>query len=46
MHCSELLGEGLHPSAHLVELEVLGPLTTLAPGVTSTLDVAWQVGHA
>jgi hypothetical protein len=34
--------EGLHPSAHLVELEVLGPLTTLAPGETTTLDVEWS----
>jgi len=37
--------EGLHPSAHLVELEVLGPLTTLAPGASSTLDVEWTVGR-
>lgn len=34
--------EGLHPSAHLVELEVLGPLTTLTPGASSTLDVEWS----
>jgi len=33
--------EGLHPSAHLVELEVLGPLTTLEPGASSVLDVEW-----
>lgn len=37
--------EGLHPSAHLVELEVLGPLTTLAPGATSTLDVEWSTAR-
>jgi len=36
--------EGLHPSSHLVELEVLGPLTTLPPGGRSTLDVEWRVG--
>ena len=37
--------EGLHPSAHLVELEVLGPMTTLAPGATSTLDVEWSTAQ-
>jgi hypothetical protein len=37
--------EGLHPSAHLVELEVLGPLTTLAPGATSTLDIEWSTAQ-
>ncbi|MBD8608929.1 DUF4380 domain-containing protein [Frigoribacterium sp. CFBP 13729] len=37
--------EGLHPSAHLVELEVLGPLTTLAPGATATLDVEWSTAR-
>ena len=36
--------EGLHPSAHLVELEVLGPLTVLEPGAESTLDVEWTTG--
>lgn len=33
----------LHPAAHLVELEVLGPLVTLAPGESTSLDVAWSV---
>ena len=33
----------LHPSAHLTELEVLGPLVTLAPGEATSLDVAWSV---
>lgn len=33
----------LHPSAHLVELEVLGPLVILAPGASSSLDIAWSV---
>jgi hypothetical protein len=37
--------EGLHPSAHLVELEVLGPLTTLAPGESTTLDVEWSTAR-
>lgn len=36
----------LHPSAHLVELEVLGPLVTLAPGAATSLDVAWSVRQA
>jgi hypothetical protein len=35
--------EGLHPSSHLVELEVLGPLVTLASGMTSQLEVEWRV---
>jgi len=38
--------EGLHPSAHLVELEVLGPLETLQPGDASTLEIEWRVGPA
>lgn len=33
---------GLHPSAHLVELEVLGPLTVLPPGARSELEIAWS----
>ena len=33
----------LHPSAHLVELEVLGPLTTLVPGESTSLEIAWSV---
>jgi len=36
----------LHPAAHLVELEVLGPLVTLAPGASTSLDVAWSVRPA
>ncbi|SMH38158.1 hypothetical protein SAMN06295885_1453 [Rathayibacter oskolensis] len=32
---------GLHPSAHLVELEVLGPLTALPPGARSELEITW-----
>ncbi|ROS61277.1 hypothetical protein EDF38_0364 [Frigoribacterium sp. PhB160] len=36
----------LHPAAHLVELEVLGPLTTLAPGGSTSLDVSWSVSVA
>jgi len=32
----------LHPSAHLVELEVLGPLTTLAPGGATSLEIRWS----
>ncbi len=32
---------GLHPAAHLVELELLGPLTRLAPGETSELAITW-----
>lgn len=34
---------GLHPDAHLAELEVLGPLTTLTPGETATLRIRWDV---
>ncbi|KQQ05565.1 MULTISPECIES: DUF4380 domain-containing protein [unclassified Rathayibacter] len=34
--------EGLHPTAHLVELEVLGPLTVLPPGGRSELEIAWS----
>ncbi|QHC67887.1 DUF4380 domain-containing protein [Rathayibacter sp. VKM Ac-2759] len=33
---------GLLPSAHLVELEVLGPLTGLPPGGRSDLAIAWS----
>lgn len=33
---------GLHPSAHLVEMEVLGPLTDLNPGERTTLRVHWH----
>lgn len=34
---------GLHPQAHLVELEVLGPLTSLAPGEHSDLLLRWSM---
>jgi Domain of unknown function (DUF4380) len=34
---------GLHPQAHLVELEVLGPLTTLPPGQHSELTLRWRL---
>ncbi|GAA4664386.1 hypothetical protein [Frondihabitans cladoniiphilus] len=33
----------LHPDAHVAELEVLGPLRTLAPGATSELLVTWTI---
>ena len=33
---------GLHPDAHLVELETLSPLTDLAPGESVTLEVDWR----
>lgn len=33
----------LHPAAHLVELEVLGPLTTLAPDESTSLEIGWSV---
>ena len=33
---------GLHPDAHLVELETLSPLTELAPGESVTLAVDWR----
>ena len=32
---------GLHPDAHLVEMEVLGPLRTLAPGSCTTMTTTW-----
>jgi hypothetical protein len=34
---------GLHPQAHLVELEALGPLRTLKPGEISTLRLEWSI---
>lgn len=37
------VGAGLHPTARLLELEALSPLTTLAPGEEVGLDVAWTV---
>ncbi len=33
---------GLHPRARLAELEVLGPLLTLQPGESSSLDLVWS----
>ncbi|MWV57788.1 DUF4380 domain-containing protein [Rathayibacter sp. VKM Ac-2754] len=38
--------EGLHPTAHLVELEVLGPLTALPPGGSCDLEIAWSASAA
>jgi hypothetical protein len=32
---------GLHPDAHLAELEVLGPLATLAPGERTRYGIGW-----
>jgi hypothetical protein len=32
---------GLHPDAHLAELEVLGPLTKLAPGQSTHYGIRW-----
>jgi hypothetical protein len=34
---------GLHPRAHLAELEVLGPLASLAPGEHCDLLLRWSV---
>lgn len=34
---------GLHPSAHLAELEILGPLVHLPPGASSSLEIAWTI---
>lgn len=31
------------PGDHLVELEVLGPLTQLAPGEATTLEIGWSL---
>lgn len=33
----------LHPTAHLVELEVLAPLVQISPGASVTQELAWQV---
>ncbi|MFJ8764027.1 hypothetical protein [Streptomyces clavifer] len=35
---------GLRPRDHVVECEVLGPLTTLAPGASAALEVEFGVG--
>ena len=35
--------EGLHPSARLVELEILSPLHELAPGASASFDFSWTV---
>ncbi len=32
---------GLHPDAYVAELEVLGPLRTLHPGDTTSLEITW-----
>lgn len=32
---------GLHPTDHLAELEVLGPLADLPPGASTSLEVEW-----
>ena len=37
---------GLHPDAHLVELEVLGPWTALAPGESTSLELTWTLHPA
>ncbi|EYR62629.1 hypothetical protein N866_06745 [Actinotalea ferrariae CF5-4] len=37
---------GLHPTAHLVELEVLAPLVAIDPGASVTQDLVWQVTPA
>lgn len=34
---------GLHPDAHLAELEVLGPLVSLEPGESNSVTVNWSV---
>ncbi|MFV0430093.1 MAG: hypothetical protein ACK5KO_11810 [Arachnia sp.] len=34
---------GLHPSARLIELEVLGPLVTLQPGQRTCLHLDWAI---
>lgn len=34
---------GLHPDAHYVELELLGPVVTLAPGRSTALHLQWSV---
>jgi hypothetical protein len=37
---------GLHPDAHLVEMEVLSPLTVIAPGGQVALNIAWRLARA
>lgn len=34
---------GLHPDAHLVEMEVLSPLVEIPPGGRSSLEVQWRL---
>lgn len=34
--------DGLHPKAHLVELEVLSPLYDIEPGQTVSMEVRWS----
>lgn len=36
----------LKPTAHLVELELLGPSTTLDPGDSTVLDITWRLDLA
>jgi len=33
---------GLHPDAHLAELELLSPLEVIAPGGTASMDIHWS----
>jgi hypothetical protein len=37
--------DGLHPTAHLVGSEVLGPMTTLEPAEHSVLDIDRVAGQ-
>lgn len=37
---------GLHPNAHLVEMELLSPLVEIPPGGRHSLDVAWRLDRA
>ncbi len=34
---------GLHPDAHLVEMEVLSPLHEIGPGESASLDIFWSI---
>ncbi|MCV2395894.1 DUF4380 domain-containing protein [Actinotalea sp. M2MS4P-6] len=36
------VGGGLRPTARLLELEALGPLTTLEPGAETSLEIVWH----
>lgn len=35
--------EGFRPTAHVAELEVLGPLVRLAPGASTSLEISWAI---